>query len=183
MERIIKEIYDWCKSQFIKWLFTQIWKLSAFGEGFSIMIILSQIQSIPSFYWIPIVILTCYFLILLLNAIDKLKKSPFKILLGQHGSLAEMRFCESCGKTMSIETPYTIPIQNNGRKPIEQVSVMFNNRYSINEETKSKYCNLNPGAVGYFVFYLTGDKKEIEVTVTGKDVLPSSKILFIKSPV
>jgi hypothetical protein len=83
---------------------------------------------------------------------------------------------------MSVELPYIIPIKNNGKKLIEQVSVMFNNRYAINEETKSKYCDLNSGAVEYFVFHLTKDQKEIEVTVTGKNMLPSSKILFIKPP-
>lgn len=182
MERIIKEIYQWYKSQFVNWILKQIWVLYPFKEELSMMLTLAFIQSVPSFLLIPAFLTICYVLILILNYLFKLKKSPFKILLGQHGFLAEMRFCESCGKTMSIESPYTIPIQNNGRKPIEQVSVMFNNRYAISEETKSKYCNLNPGAVGYFVFYLTGNKKEIKVTVTGKNVLPSSKILFIKPP-
>ena len=174
MDRIIKEFYQWCKSQFIEWTLMLIWRLSPFGEGFSIMIILSQIQSVPSFYWIPIVILTCYFLILLLNAIDKRQKSPFEIVSYgfRPASFMEIRCCESCGKTMSYDLHYRITIKNNGKKDIEQVSVLFNNRYAINEETKSKYCNITPGAVEYFVFYLAKDQKEIEVTVTGKNTIP-----------
>ena len=183
MERMTKEFWEYCKSLLIVWFCEQIWKLCPFKGEISIMFTLALIQSIPSFLLIPAFLTICYILILILNYLYKLKESPFKILLGQYAFLAEMRFCKSCGKTMSTETPYTIPVKNNRRKTIEQVSVMFNNRYATNEETKSKYCNLSPGAVGSFVFYLTEDKKEIEVTVTGKDVLPSSTILFIKQPV
>ena len=187
MDRIIKEIWEYCKSSFVAgivtWFLEQICKLCPFREEISIMFTLALIQSIPSFLLIPAFLTICYILILILNYLYKLKESPFKILLGQYGSLADVRICESCGKTMSIETIYTIPIKNNGRKTIEQVSVMFNNRYAINEETKSKYCDLSPGAVGYFTFYLTEDQKEIEITTTGKDVLPLSKVLFTKPPV
>jgi hypothetical protein len=184
MERIIKEFWEDCKSSFIAgiivWFCEQIWKLCPFREEISVMFTLALIQSIPSFLLIPAFLTICYILILILDYLYKLKKSPFKILLGQQAPLSDMRFCESCNKTMSVESPYTILIQNNGRKTIEQVSVMFNNRYAINKETNSKYCNLNSGAVGRFVFYLTEDQKEIEVTVTGKNVLPSSKTLFIE---
>lgn len=180
MEKIIKKIWEYCWSwlvtEILLWIFKQIWKLRPFREELSIMFTLALIQSIPSFLTI------CYILILILDFVYKLKKSPFEILPGNSSFFAETKVCESCNKTMSVELPYIIPIKNNGKKLIEQVSVMFNNRYAINEETKSKYCDLNSGAVGYFVFHLTKDQKEIEVTVTGKNMLPSSKILFIKPP-
>jgi len=60
---------------------------------------------------------------------------------------------------------------------------MFNDRYAIHQETKTKYCNLNPRNIEYFVFYLTKYQQEVEITATGKNTIPSRKILFTKLPV
>lgn len=180
MDKIIKDILQYCKSRFISWILEKIWKIFPFGEGFSIMLILAQIQSIPSFYWIPTILLTCYLLILVLNTIDKRKKSPFEILTGTYNScLSELTTCNSCKVLISNTLPYTVGIRNNGKKTIEQVSVMFNDRYSVHEESNTKYCDLHPQAVGYFVFNRTQDQKQIEVTVIGKDTLSLKKILFL----
>ena len=94
-------------------------------------------------------------------------------------SFAEMRVCESCNTTITYELHYRITIQNNGKKDIEQVSVLFDNKYAINEETKSKYCNLISGSRQSFEVLVLEGQKEVKITVTGKNTIPLIKPIIL----
>ena len=59
MGKIIKAIWERCKSKFIDWFLDSLRDYFNLSQLVFIMPVLAWIQGIPSFYWFPILVFTC----------------------------------------------------------------------------------------------------------------------------
>mgnify|MGYP000868549872 CR=1 FL=1 len=137
MEKIIKAIWEHCKSSFINWVITNIWKLFDFGGVITMISTLALIQEIPSFYWIPIVLLTCYLFIAVVNGFTywhNYFQKPVLEIIYDNGKFNQESVLYDCSYPRKIFA-CVIGICNKSTKTVYSVSVCIEA-----EEISKQHC-------------------------------------------
>jgi hypothetical protein len=185
MEKIIKAIWEHCKSSFINWVITNIWKLFDFGGVITIISTLALIQEIPSFYWVPTVLLTCYLFIAVVNGFAywyNYFQKPVLEIIYDDGKFNQESVLYDCSYPRKIFA-CVIGICNKSTKTVRSVKVFMETEGNpqitlLNFNTNKITCDINPGATELFkVGELTGNftNTKIKIIASGDNILPSEK--------
>ena len=182
---IIKAFFDYCKSNFFYWIIDNIWKLLKFKEVAIVMYISALVQSIPSFYWIPIILFTLFLFINVVNGFivwyNYFQKPALEVIYANGKYNGEDKKLDECGFYIKYSAA-KIGIYNKSKKTIEQVIVIVEYQGKIQQlihsNTKKDTYNINPGAIEIFIIgELIGDYKGTILTVkaSGKDIFPPAE--------
>jgi hypothetical protein len=191
MGKIIKAIWERCKSKFIDWLLDSLRDYFNLSQLVFIMPVLAWIQGIPSFYWFPILVFTCALFpygikgfVFLSNYFDK----PVLEIIYDNGRYNKRKNIQ-IKATYDIKMPihncffYIVGIHNIGKKTINAVSVIIDGNKCIHDNGQY-VCDINPGSIELFDMYgetIENQKRgtKITITVTGKDIKPTIKTITL----
>jgi hypothetical protein len=139
------------------------------------MYVLALAQSIPSFYWIPIILFTCFLFINVINRFtawyNYFQKPSLEIIYA-NGKYNKQRYIKILNKDLFT---YTIGIHNIRKQTIKPVFVTVEDEHTLHYNTNKYSCDINPNAIELFVIYTVPNQdsvknKEIIIKVTGDNI-------------
>ncbi|NDC31884.1 MAG: hypothetical protein EBZ58_13345 [Bacteroidetes bacterium] len=168
-----------------KILFDCLLQLFNFKEGLVIMLILSWIQQIPSFYWIPILLGTCVLYLHFIKLMEHFIKSPLKIIY-ENGKYNDQLIKLDRYEHPSRYNACIVAIHNKSKKTVCSVNVCIKYEEKLDKlrtlNGKEYKCDINPNQtekfiIGEIVHPCKGT--EIVITATGKDIKSITKTITL----
>lgn len=205
MQKFIKVFAESCKNYFIKWIFDNILIQNLVNVAI-IMPTLAFIQSIPSFYWIPITFVTLLLFILVIIAITHLLNSFQKPALtvdyddGKYNGIEMIKTYDRGTDLFENMLALRIKVCNNSRKLITGVEILIEKKtagfstppsrgyFTKFNNTKDKVynCDIYPRSceivtLDYFRGNFNEKNEPIELIIKcrGKEIPEITKIIIL----
>lgn len=197
MEKIIKALWEHCKSSFINWVITNIWKLFDFGGVITLVSTIALIQEIPSFYWIPMILLTCYLFIAVVNGFtywyNYFQKPVLEIIYdnGKYNG-PDKKITWERGIEEYIDVfAYRVKVCNSSNSIIHGVEILVEIKkeklpcratFTKFRNTEEYYCDIYPKSCEIVtLLYWRGELTPIEATIKcrGKEISEKIKTLIL----
>lgn len=168
-----------------KILFNWLSQLFNIKEGLLIMLILSWIENIPSFYFIPILLGTFVLYLHFIKLMEYFVKSPLEIIykngkyndqlvkLDCYGSHIKYNACIIAIHNKSKKTVYCVTVHAKYEEKLEKLK-------TLNE--KDYKCDINPNQTEKFIIgeiVQPCKGTEIIITATGKDIKSITKTIAL----